>query len=251
MLNFAGIIPARYASTRFPGKPLVSIKGKTMIERVYNQASKVFKHVAVATDDERIETEVIRFGGKVIMTSPNHQSGTDRCYEAACKLRESMGINFDVIVNIQGDEPFIQPVQFEKLIHCFSFPDTQIATLVKEINSDEDLKNPNHVKVVMDKNNRALYFSRSAIPYLRNKAENEWTKHHTFFTHIGIYAYRFDVLKEISSLSQSSLELAESLEQLRWLENGYSIRVEKTDFESISVDTPEDLEKINRMNLAD
>jgi 3-deoxy-manno-octulosonate cytidylyltransferase (CMP-KDO synthetase) len=222
-----------------------------MIERVYNQASKVFKHVAVATDDERIEAEVIRFGGNVVMTSPNHQSGTDRCYEAACKLRERMGVNFDVIVNIQGDEPFIQPVQFEKLIHCFSFPDTQIATLVKEINNAEDIKNPNHVKVVMDKNNHALYFSRSAIPYLRGKAEGEWTKHHTFFTHIGIYAYRFDTLKEISSLSQSPLELAESLEQLRWLENGYCIRVEKTDFESIAVDTPEDLEKINRMNLGD
>lgn len=251
MLNFAGIIPARYASTRFPGKPLVSIKGKTMIERVYNQASKVFKHVAVATDDERIEAEVIRFGGNVIMTSASHQSGTDRCYEAACKLRENMGVDLNVIVNIQGDEPFIQPVQFEKLIHCFSFPDTHIATLAKEINNAEDIKNPNHVKVVMDKNNRALYFSRSAIPYLRNRADGQWTKHHTFFTHVGIYAYRFDILKEISSLSQSSLELAESLEQLRWLENGYNIRVEKTDFESIAVDTPEDLEKINRMNLGD
>jgi 3-deoxy-manno-octulosonate cytidylyltransferase (CMP-KDO synthetase) len=251
MPNFIGIIPARYASTRFPGKPLVTIHGKTMIERVYNQSSKVFKHVAVATDDERIEQEVLRFGGNVIMTSSSHQSGTDRCYEAACKLRENSHIDFDVVVNIQGDEPFIQPVQFEKLMHCFTFPDTQIATLVKQINSVEDILNPNHVKVVIDKTNQALYFSRSVIPYIRNKPQDEWIKHHAFFTHIGIYAYRFEILQEISRLSQSSLEIAESLEQLRWIENGYKIRVEQTNFESIAVDTPDDLEKINKMNLGD
>jgi 3-deoxy-manno-octulosonate cytidylyltransferase (CMP-KDO synthetase) len=249
MLNFAGIIPARYASTRFPGKPLVSIKGKTMIERVYIQASQVFKHIAVATDDQRIEAEVLRFGGNVIMTSTRHQSGTDRCYEAACKLRDNTKVDFDVVVNIQGDEPFIQPVQFEKLMRCFSVADTQIATLVKKISTIEDLMNPNHVKVVIDKTNRALYFSRSAIPFIRNKPQEEWIQNSNFYKHIGIYAYRFDVLKEISRLSQSDLEMAESLEQLRWLENGYNIRVEKTDFESISVDTPEDLKMINALNL--
>jgi 3-deoxy-manno-octulosonate cytidylyltransferase (CMP-KDO synthetase) len=249
MLNFAGIIPARFASTRFPGKPLISIKGKTMIERVYTQATSVFKYVAVATDDQRIEAEVLRFGGNVIMTSSRHQSGTDRCYEAVCKLRDLLQVDFDIIVNIQGDEPFIQPIQFEKLIQCFSSADTQIATLVKQINNLEDLMNPNHVKVVIDKANKALYFSRSAIPYIRNKPQEEWIQSSSFYKHIGIYAYRFNILKELSRLSQSDLEMAESLEQLRWLENGFNIRVEKTDFESIAVDTPEDLEKINALNL--
>ena len=251
MLKFAGIIPARYASTRFPGKPLVDIKGKTMIERVYRQASKALELVCVATDDERIATEVHRFGGKVIMTSSNHQSGTDRCAEAIDKLQKDNNLTFDIVVNIQGDEPFIQPQQLEKLIGCFKNADIQIATLVKPIVSNEDVFNPNCVKAVLDKNHRALYFSRSPIPYNRSKSNSEWEKHHVYFKHLGIYAYRTEVLKEITKLPQSSLELIESLEQLRWLENGYRIMAETTDFESIAIDTPQDLEKIKALNFTD
>jgi 3-deoxy-manno-octulosonate cytidylyltransferase (CMP-KDO synthetase) len=251
MLKFAGIIPARYASTRFPGKPLVMIHGKTMIQRVYNQVSEVLGHVCVATDDVRIEEEVKRFNGKVIMTSPNHQSGTDRCAEAIEAFCLQAGETFDVVINIQGDEPFIQPVQIEKLIKCFDNPETQIATLVKPISFIEDIFNPNCVKVVFDRNHRALYFSRSPIPYIRGKENSLWNVHHQFFKHLGIYAYRTDVLKEITHLQQSPLELAESLEQLRWLENGYRIMVEETAFETISIDTPEDMEKIKTVVFND
>jgi 3-deoxy-manno-octulosonate cytidylyltransferase (CMP-KDO synthetase) len=251
MLKFAGIIPARYASTRFPGKPLVMIHGKTMIQRVYNQASKVLDYVCVATDDTRIENEVTRFGGKVIMTSPNHQSGTDRCAEAIGTFSLQSGSRFDVVINIQGDEPFIQPAQIEKLIKCFDHPDTQIATLVKPVSSVEDIFNPNCVKVVFDKNHRALYFSRSPIPYIRGKENSVWNTDHQFFKHLGIYAYRTDVLEEITRLQQGALELAESLEQLRWLENGYRIMVEETGFETISIDTPDDLDKIKTIVFDD
>jgi len=251
MLNFSGIIPARYASTRFPGKPLVMINGKTMIHRVYLQASKALEHVCVATDDPRIEEEVLRFGGKVVMTSSTHQSGTDRCAEAIDILRKETGIFFDVVLNIQGDEPFIQPTQLKKLMNCFENPEIQIATLIKPILSNDDICNPNCVKVVVDKNNRALYFSRSPIPYIRSKENSEWSSFHTYFKHLGIYAYRSEVLKEITRLPQSSLELAESLEQLRWLENGYRIMAEKTEFESLSVDTPEDLGKLINLNFID
>jgi len=251
MLNFVGIIPARYASTRFPGKPLVHIKGKTMIERVYLQASKVFENVYVATDDNRIKEEVLRFGGKVIMTSPNHQSGTDRCAEAIDILQKDNNMVFDVVLNIQGDEPFIKPAQLEKLMRCFNNPENQIATLVKPVTSNEDIFNPNCVKVVMDKNSRALFFSRSPIPFIRGRENNEWAESHGYFKHLGIYAYRTEVLKEITHLAQSSLELAESLEQLRWLENGYKIIVETTEFESISIDTPKDLEKVNALDFID
>jgi 3-deoxy-manno-octulosonate cytidylyltransferase (CMP-KDO synthetase) len=251
MLQFAGIIPARYASTRFPGKPLVQIKGKTMIERVYLQASKVLAHVAVATDDPRIENEVLRFGGKVIMTSSHHQSGTDRCNEALTKFEDLTLTKFDVVINIQGDEPFIQPVQLEKLMGCFNRQEVQIATLAKAIETNEDLFNPNHVKVIKDANNRALYFSRSPIPYNRNSPQDEWIKHHSYLKHIGIYAYRTEALREITQLAQSKLELTESLEQLRWIENGYTIAIETTEFESISVDTPEDLIKINNLDWSE
>ncbi len=251
MLKFSGIIPARYASTRFPGKPLVMINGKTMIHRVYIQASKVLEHVCVATDDHRIEEEVLRFGGRVIMTSSEHQSGTDRCAEAIDILQKESNTIFDVVLNIQGDEPFIQPAQLEKLMNCFENPETQIATLVKPIHANDDVFNPNCVKVVIDKDYRALYFSRSPIPYIRNKDNSEWSAHHTYFKHLGIYAYRTEVLKEITRLPQSSLELAESLEQLRWLENGYRIIAERTEFESISVDTPDDLNKLNILNFND
>jgi 3-deoxy-manno-octulosonate cytidylyltransferase (CMP-KDO synthetase) len=251
MLTFAGIIPARFASTRFPGKPLAIIHGRTMIQRVYEQSSKVLDYVCVATDDLRIEEEVKRFGGRVIMTSQNHQSGTDRCAEAIEIFQKQLNKDFDVVINIQGDEPFIQPGQLEKLISCFNNPKTQIATLVKPFHKNDDIFNSNHVKVTINKDNQALYFSRSAIPFLRNQDVITWASKHQYYKHIGIYAYQTGILKELTGIQPSSLELAESLEQLRWLENGYCIIVEKTDFESISVDTPEDLEKINAMAITD
>lgn len=241
-MKFIGIIPARYASTRFPAKPLAILGGKRVIQRVYEQVKKSLDDVYVATDNELIKEAVEEFGGKVVMTSVNHRSGTDRCYEAYCKV----GSGFDVVVNIQGDEPFIQPSQIEELKHCFDDEATQIATLAKpfrEADGKEALFNPNSPKVVMDKDNRALYFSRSVIPYLRNVEPEEWLKHHTYYKHIGLYAYRSDTLREVTSLSQSSLELAESLEQLRWLQNGYVIKVGITDIETIGIDTPEDLAK--------
>lgn len=240
-MKFLGIIPARYASTRFPGKPLAMLGGKSVIQRVYEQVVGVLDDAYVATDDQRIETAVKAFGGKVVMTSVNHKSGTDRCYEACCKINGQ----FDVIVNIQGDEPFIQPSQLQSLKECFWDSTTQIATLVKPFAADniEALENPNSPKVVLNKNMNALYFSRSIIPYQRNYEAKEWLKNHTYYKHIGLYAYRLEVLKEITSLPQSSLELAESLEQLRWLENGYTIKTGITEFETIGIDTPEDLEK--------
>lgn len=241
MLKFLGIIPARYASTRFPAKPLAMLGGKTVIQRVYEQVAGVLDDVYVATDDVRIEAAVKVFGGKVVMTSVDHKSGTDRCYEACTKI----GGDYDVVVNIQGDEPFIQPSQLEAVKACFDDPTTQIATLVKPFTADngfEALENTNSPKVVLNKNMNALYFSRSIIPYQRNVEKMDWLVGHTYYKHIGLYAYRVEVLKEITSLSQSSLELAESLEQLRWLENGYTIKAGITDAETIGIDTPQDLE---------
>lgn len=240
MLKFLGIIPARYASTRFPAKPLAMLGDKTVIQRVYEQVAGILDDAYVATDDERIETVVKAFGGKVVMTSVNHKSGTDRCYEAYTKI----GGNFDVVVNIQGDEPFIQTSQLETIKDCFNDVTTQIATLVKPFSSDNEfdaLENINTPKVVLNKNMNALYFSRSIIPYQRNAEKNDWLKKHTYYKHIGLYAYRVEVLKEITSLSQSTLELAEMLEQLRWLENGYTIKVGITEIETIGIDTPQDL----------
>ncbi len=248
MLQFAGIIPARYASTRFPGKPLAIINGKTMIERVYLQASKVLNYVCVATDDIRIANEVKSFGGNVIITSENHQSGTDRCAEALQIFEQQLSLKIDVVVNIQGDEPFIQPSQLETVMRCFENANIQIATLVKAISNNHDIFDPNCVKAVIDKHNRAMYFSRSAIPFLRSKDTSTWHAQHEYYKHIGIYAYRAEVLRELALLNQTSLEMAESLEQLRWLENGYYIMVQKTDFESLSVDTPEDLENIRKLH---
>jgi 3-deoxy-manno-octulosonate cytidylyltransferase (CMP-KDO synthetase) len=248
---FAGIIPARYASTRFPGKPLVDIKGKSMIERVYIQASKALEHVYVATDDDRIEAEVKRFGGKVIMTSPDHQSGTDRVAEALDQIQRNKNIHVDVVLNIQGDEPFIQPLQLEKLMGCFADPHVDIATLAKAIHENEDVFNPNVVKVVTSNKGKALYFSRSPIPYVRNKPVEQWSNAHTYYKHLGIYAYRTAVLREITRLPQSLLELSESLEQLRWLENGYTIMVKHTDFESIAIDTPDDLKRLENFKTED
>ena len=244
-MKFIGIIPARYASTRFPAKPLALLGGKTVIQRVYEQVAGILDEAYVATDDERIEAAVKTFGGKVVMTSVNHKSGTDRCYEAFTKVGEG----YDVIVNIQGDEPFIQPLQLEAIKACFDDDKTQIATLVKPfIQTDgfDALENVNSPKVVVDKQMNALYFSRSIIPYQRNADKCEWLQGHTYYKHIGLYAYRAEVLKEITSLPQSSLEKAESLEQLRWLENGYTIKVGITDVETIGIDTPEDLERAER-----
>lgn len=246
MLKFLGIIPARYASTRFPAKPLAILGGKTVIQRVYEQVSGILDDAYVATDDERIEAAVKAFGGKVVMTSVDHKSGTDRCYEAYTKI----GGNFDVVVNIQGDEPFIQPSQLEGVKACFNDPTTEIATLVKPFTADNNfaaLENVNSPKVVLNKTMNALYFSRSVIPYQRNVEKQDWVKNHIYYKHIGLYAYRVEVLKEITSLPQSSLELAESLEQLRWLENGYIIKAGITEVETIGIDTPQDLEQAERL----
>ncbi len=239
-MKFLGIIPARYASTRFPGKPLADMLGMPMIQRVYEQVVGVLDDVCVATDDQRIFDAVVAFGGKVVMTSDQHQSGTDRCYEALTKI----GGNFDVVVNIQGDEPFIKPAQINLLQSCFEDEKTQIATLVKPFpeNSEfEILSNPNTPKVVLNNNMQAMYFSRSVIPFFRGKDNKEWAKNHIYYKHIGLYAYKSDVLKKITNLPQSGLEKTESLEQLRWLENGYTIKVAITHEETIGIDTPEDL----------
>lgn len=243
-MRILGLIPARYASTRFPGKPLAEISGKPMIQWVYERTSKVFDWVYVATDDERIKSAVEMFGGKVVMTSSTHQSGTDRCAEALDKVEAMLNIKFDVVVNIQGDEPFIQPEQLIKVASCFNEPTTQLATLVKQFSDKEDVFNPNTPKVILNKNNEAIYFSRSVIPFLRSKEKTDWQSNYPFFKHIGLYAYRSNVLREITKLAQSTLELAESLEQLRWIENNYRIKVEKTEMETLAVDTPEDLERV-------
>ncbi len=238
-MKYIAIIPARYASTRFPGKPLAILGGKPVIQRVYEQVSSVIQDVYVATDDQRIYDAVEAFGGKVIMTSPNHKSGTDRIEEAYNKIQGE----WDVIINVQGDEPFIQPSQIESLCHCFDSPETQIATLGKPFESMEAVENPNSPKIVTDNNGFALYFSRSVIPYVRGKESSEWLQHFPYLKHLGLYAYRTEVLHEVTQLPQSSLEIAESLEQLRWLQNGYRIRVGQTDVETVGIDTPEDLER--------
>lgn len=242
-LNVTGIIPARYASTRFPGKPLVMIGGKEMIRRVYEQARKTLAVVYVATDDERIFDAVRHFGGDVVMTSPDHGSGTDRCAEAAEIIQNETGRKIDIVINIQGDEPFIKPEQIRLLVDCFADSEVEIATLIRAVEKGEDLFNINQPKVVTAKNGDALYFSRSTIPFLRGTAKEEWSDHHRYFKHIGIYGYRHETLKRITSLTQGILEAAESLEQNRWLENGLRIRTAVTDWESIGIDTPEDLER--------
>jgi 3-deoxy-manno-octulosonate cytidylyltransferase (CMP-KDO synthetase) len=242
-MQILGIIPARYGSTRMPGKPLVEINGKTMIQRVYEQAvrSQKLTKVMVATDNDKIFGHVVGFGGEVLMTSPQHQSGTDRCAEIIRMSEQQM---WDAVVNIQGDEPYIQPEQIDLLCSCFDNSETQIVTLVKEIKASEELFNHNNVKVILNKNKQALYFSRAPIPYCRNFPEQEWIKQNTYYKHIGIYGYRTVTLKEIASLPKTKLEVTESLEQLRWLENGYVIHAEITSMETIAIDTPEDLLKV-------
>ncbi len=239
-MRFVGIIPARYASTRFPAKPLARLGGKMVIERVFQQVAGLLDDAVVATDDERIFDAVESFGGKAIMTGTHHKSGTDRVQEAY----ERLGQPYDVIVNIQGDEPFIQASQLQAIKACFENRDTQIATLVKPFTPADGLaalQNPNSPKVVVDDQMHALYFSRSVIPYLRGIEPEEWLAHHTFYKHIGLYAYRPAVLKAITQLPQSTLEKAESLEQLRWLQAGFQIQVGISDIETIGIDTPEDL----------
>lgn len=239
-MKFIAIIPARYASTRFPAKPLAKLGGKMVIERVYEQVSGVLDDAVVATDDQRIYDAVKAFGGKVEMTSTSHRSGTDRCWEAYQK----QGSQADVIINVQGDEPFIQPSQLLAVKACFDKADTDIATLVKPFSKEDGfaaLENPNSPKVVIDNSMRALYFSRSIIPYLRGVEREQWLERHTFYKHIGIYGFRTEVLRAVTALPQSSLEVAESLEQLRWLENGYKIGVGISEVETIGIDTPEDL----------
>jgi 3-deoxy-manno-octulosonate cytidylyltransferase (CMP-KDO synthetase) len=248
-MQILGIIPARYASTRFPGKPLVDIGGKTMIQRVYERAAQALPLVYVATDDERIASAVIAFGGNVIMTAATHRSGTDRCAEAAAKIRLDRNIPFEVVVNIQGDEPFIAPEQLQQLVACFALPDTQIATLVKAAAPGEDIFNPNSPKVILNAGGEAIYFSRTPIPYVRNVPPEAWSSAATFYKHIGLYAYRTAVLMQLSQLKPSPLEIAENLEQLRWLENGFRIKAAVTGYPTYAVDTPEDLQRLQQQNL--
>lgn len=238
-MKFIGIIPARYASTRFPGKPLAVLGGKTVIQRVYEQASSVLPEAYVATDDERILHAVEAFGGRAVMTRADHKSGTDRIEEAA----EKIGTDADVIINVQGDEPFIQRSQIETLMQLFEHADTQIGTLGKRFDTIDAALNPNSPKIVTDLQGFALYFSRSVIPFVRGQEQAVWLEKYPFLKHLGLYAYRRDVLREVTKLPQSPLEMAESLEQLRWLENGFRIRVGLTDVETVGIDTPEDLQR--------
>ena len=243
-MKVVGIIPARYNSTRFPGKPLAMIKGKTMIQRVCEQAWKSkLDAVVVATDDIRIADEVLKFGGKYVMTDPRHQSGTDRCCEAVQMLEEQ----YDAVINIQGDEPFIDPRHIDLLVDMISRDDTQLASLVKRVEDAEDLFGSTQVKVVMDKTGKALYFSRNPIPFMQNVAHEKWLQKGRFYQHIGIYAYKTETLHQIARMQPSALEQAESLEQLRWLENGLSIRMAVVAGESISIDTPDDLARAREM----
>ncbi|MEJ7693523.1 3-deoxy-manno-octulosonate cytidylyltransferase [Daejeonella sp.] len=240
-MKILGIIPARFASSRFPGKPLADIAGKSMIRRVYEQCRKSssLHKVIVATDDQRILDHVKSFGGDVVMTSEDHVSGTDRCNEVASQFPE-----FDICINIQGDEPLIDPLQIDLVCQCFMVKDVELATLVKKITITDELFNPNTPKVIFNKDMEAIYFSRNTIPFLRNSVQDNWLKDHTYYKHIGIYGYRTSTLAEITRLEMSALEKAEALEQLRWVENGYKIKVAVTDKESQAIDTPEDLKKL-------
>jgi 3-deoxy-manno-octulosonate cytidylyltransferase (CMP-KDO synthetase) len=244
-MKFMAIIPARYASTRYPGKPLAILGGKTVIQRVYEQVKSVLDDVYVATDDDRIYSTVTDFGGKAVMTRADHKSGTDRIEEAA----EKIGLDADVIINVQGDEPFIQPSQIKTLMQLFDAPETQIGTLGKPFESIDAVENPNSPKIVTDNRGFALYFSRSIIPYIRGKERDSWFGEYPFLKHLGVYAYRREVLAEVTKLPMSSLEKAESLEQLRWLQNGYRIRVGLTDIETVGIDTPEDLTRAEEFLL--
>ncbi|MEN6619104.1 MAG: 3-deoxy-manno-octulosonate cytidylyltransferase [Rikenellaceae bacterium] len=249
-MKILAIIPSRYGSTRFPGKPLVKIDGKTMIQRVYERSSLALEHVCVATDDQRIFDEVIRFGGDVVMTSSCHKSGTDRCFEAMNIVEKRDTKQYDIIVNIQGDEPFISPEQLLELIACF-FNDsgTKIATLVKRFSPEEDIFNPNCPKVVISKEFYALYFSRNAIPFQRGADLKDWNGNMPYYKHIGLYAFTRDTLVAISKLKPAFLEMAEQLEQLRWLEYGYRVKVAITQHSSYSIDTHDDIDNLISKNI--
>lgn len=241
-MNILGVIPARYASTRFPGKPLIDIGGKTMIQRVYEQACKTtqLSKVIIATDDQRIYDHALAIGANVCMTATTHLSGTDRCAEVVQQQKEV----YDVVINIQGDEPFIHPQQIDELALCFNNATTNIATLVKQITNPTDLQSNTVMKVALTNTLQALYFSRNAIPYMRGVAMHDWLSKHTYYKHIGIYGFRTNTLCKVTALAPSTLELTESLEQLRWLQNDYKIQVAITQLESVSIDTPDDLLKI-------
>jgi 3-deoxy-manno-octulosonate cytidylyltransferase (CMP-KDO synthetase) len=247
-MKILGVIPARYGSSRFPGKPLTDIQGKPMIQRVYEQAKKciLLDHLIVATDDERISDCITSFGGNVMMTPVSLNSGTERCNAVLQQL--SGKEDFDVVINIQGDEPFIDPEQISQLAGCFLSEKIVIGTLVKKIIHPDELGNPNVVKVVFDRNNRALYFSRHAIPFSRGEDLQNWLEGAGYYKHIGIYGYRTGLLDILTRLPATPLEMAESLEQLRWLEHGYPVHVRETDFESIAIDTPGDLLKITNIS---
>lgn len=239
------IIPARYASTRFPAKPLALLGGKPIVQRVYERVAQAVERVVVATDDSRIYDAVVAFGGEAVMTSSAHQSGTDRCAEAL----EKLGDLADIVINVQGDEPFVSPEQIAALVECFDNEKIDIATLVKPFEAKdgiEALENPNAPKVVLNREGEALYFSRSVVPYLRDVAREEWLEHHTFYRHIGIYAFRAETLRTITMIAPTPLEKAERLEQLRWLESGYRIGVGESNIATIGIDTPEDLERAER-----
>ena len=244
MTSILGIIPARYGSSRFPGKPLIDILGKSMIQRVYEQAKKssLLTDIVVATDDERIFKHVESFGGKVVYTKEDHPSGTDRCFEAFKKVGQS----FDYIINIQGDEPFIDPTQIDLLCEVCKGT-TELATLMIPVDSHEVLFDMGEVKITLNSNMEALYFSRMVIPFIKGKPQEEWHKHHQYYRHVGMYAYRADILEQVTKLKPSALELAESLEQLRWLENGFKVKCAITNFDSHCIDTPEDIEKVIRL----
>ena len=248
-MKILALIPARYASSRFPGKPLALVHGKPMIQRVYEQTVKAFPNACVATDDQRIYDAVKAFGGKVVMTSESHNSGTDRCHEALCNYMNESGEVFDVVINVQGDEPYIRPEQLMQLGECFNDTDVELATLVKRVADKQELLNANSPKVVVDNNSNAIYFSRAAIPFPRDmEITDEYVQQTKFYRHIGLYGYRADTLARICAMEQSFLEKTEKLEQLRWIENGLKIRVAETQYQTHAVDTVEDLEFINSKN---
>jgi 3-deoxy-manno-octulosonate cytidylyltransferase (CMP-KDO synthetase) len=243
-MSIIGIIPARYASTRFPGKPLIQINGKSMIQRVYEQAakSKLMTKIIIATDDDRIAEHAKSFGAEVVITKAEHPSGTDRCFEAY----QLNGQNFDYVLNIQGDEPFLDPEQIDSLAQGCA-EDVEIATQMIKCTDHDVLFDKGEVKIILNSNKEALYFSRNVIPFIKGKDEKEWHKHFDYYRHVGMYAYRTDILEKITQLKPSALELAESLEQLRWVEYGYKIKCIETSFESHCIDTPEDIEKVMRL----
>jgi 3-deoxy-manno-octulosonate cytidylyltransferase (CMP-KDO synthetase) len=254
-MKILGIIPARYASSRFPAKVLADIKGKTMIRRVYEQVqqSSLLTDICVATDHPEIAAEIASFGGKFVMTAQNHPSGTDRCFEALQKNNDleviKTGTKYDYVINIQGDEPFIRPEQIDLLAKSLQVGEGQVelATMILQAQKQEDLDNNSEVFVTFNTNFEALYFSRFPIPFQQKVPREQWLAHHNYYKHLGMYAYRVDVLEKITKLSVSNLEKCESLEQLRWLENGFKIKLVSTEHDSYCIDTPEDLAKVLEM----